>query len=125
MDCRSGAPGPRQENRIATVQGMFVGTHYATDMCECCKVKQLTNDQVIGSRWLIDSGASVHICKDRGLLKNVRSVNESVVIGKDTKTVVTVCGTVELRALGTRKQLVLSNIILFAPDFTKNIIRVA
>ena len=103
---------------------MFVGTHYATDMCECCKVEQLTNDQVIGSRWLIDSGASVHICKDRGLLKNVRKVNESVVIGDGTEIVATVCGTVDLRTVGTGKQLVLSN-VLFAPEFTKNIISVA
>ena len=66
----------------------------------------------------------MHICKDRDLLKNVRSVNKSVVIGDGTEIVATVCGTVKLRTIGTGEQLVLSN-VLFAPEFTKNVISVA
>ena len=73
---------------------------------------------------MIDSGASVHICKDRSLLKNVRRVSESVVIGDGTEVVATLSGTVSLHTTEKGKQLSLSN-VLFAPEFTKNIISVA
>ncbi len=122
-DCRGGGPARSYYNRTAAFQGMFIGMHYTANICECCKVEKLTDNQVIGSRWLIDSGASVHICKDRDLLKNVRSVNESVVIGDGTKIVATMCGTVKLRTIGTWK----TTCALKCPlcPFTKNIISVA
>jgi hypothetical protein len=120
-ECRGGAP--KQENRTA-VESMFVGIHHAGDLCGECAAAANSTKTKRESRWLIDSGASVHICKDRDLLKDVKNVSETVVIGDGTEVVATLSGTVNLITTEKGKQLSLSN-VLYAPEFTKNIISVA
>ncbi len=76
------------------------------------------------SRWMIDSRASVHICKDRDLLKNMKNVSETVVIGDGTKVVTRLSSFVNLVTTEKGKQLSILN-VLYALEFTKNIISIA
>ncbi len=68
--------------------------HFASDLCGGSVAAANSTSTRKESRWLIDSGSSVHICKDRSLLKNERLLSKSVVIGDGTEVVATLSGTV-------------------------------
>ena len=78
------------------------------------------------SSWLIDTGATDHICKDLALLNGVVPYSAELVTGKkEAKMVIEQCGSLLLRPRGGEYREVTISKVLYSKDATMNIISVA
>jgi hypothetical protein len=71
--------------------------------------------------WLVDSGASHHVCSDRNMLTNMRKSNVKSMITANHDVVVKGQGDVQLRVSehGARKIVQVCD-VLYVPDFVAN-----
>jgi hypothetical protein len=107
------------EDANTTTQGMFVVT------CIEARYNEEVNDTCVHKdRWLLDSGATVHICNDERIMEDKRAVRETVLVGNGAAIVATVSGTVTLTTTDKGKVLKLTN-VLYAPEFKQNIISIS
>ena len=123
-ECTSNSASKNNRNEennttTSTQQGMFVAT--------CVEISY--NEEVnlardVRNRWLLDSGATVHICTDVRMMEDKKQVSETVVVGNGTEIVSTVSGTVTLTTTDEGKRLKLTD-VLYAPEFKQNIISVS
>ncbi|CAG8897455.1 unnamed protein product [Penicillium nalgiovense] len=84
-----------------------------------------TRYNLIRDRWLIDTGAQVHICNNRSLFIEFQETESSIRVG-DTETMVDGIGTVLIYGVSPRedetpKQMMLFN-VRYSPGFHTNII---
>ena len=72
------------------------------------------------SGWLLDCGATIHVCNNRGMFKTFENADgEEVKMGNGSRASVRGKGTVELN-ITSGKMLSLLN-VLFVPDIRKNL----
>ena len=93
-------------------------------------VEERENSKILGEEnkaefvvnWYLDSGAAIHVCKDRNLFTSYKeSANMSfAVMGNNSKAAIEGTGTIEL-CLATGKTLVLHN-VNFVPDSSLNLV---
>nr|GEV36325.1 zinc finger, CCHC-type [Tanacetum cinerariifolium] len=100
-------------------QSMFNKSHqiyYVTYVSEAFFVQ---DDDVA---WWVDSGATMHVCKDRCWFKIYESLNDGsiLLIGNESTTLVHGCGCVDLR-FSSRKVVSLLN-VLHVPNVRKNLV---
>lgn len=78
-------------------------------------------DAISSHQWILDSGASVHICSDEKLLKSVRKLDQEqkVFLPDGSAQVVQFVGSAQLTT-----KLILEDVLL-APSFTHNLVSVA
>ncbi|GJR97498.1 zinc finger, CCHC-type containing protein [Tanacetum coccineum] len=100
-------------------QSMFNKSHqiyYVTYVSEAFFVQ---DDDVA---WWVDSGATMHVCKDRCLFKTYESLNDGSILhmGNESTTLVHGRGYVDLR-FSSRKVVYLLN-VLHVPNIRKNLI---
>ena len=107
------------EDANTTTQGMFVVT-----CIEARYNEEVNYTCVHKDRWLLDSGATVHICNDERIMEDKRAVRETVLVGNGAAIVATVSGTVTLTTTDKGKVLKLTN-VLYAPEFKQNIISIS
>ena len=81
------------------------------------------NGTSFGERWLIDSGASVHVTNNKELLFNVRTATESVTVGNGQEAKATLKGNVILKNELGSGTIKLKD-VLYIKDFYKNIMSV-
>lgn len=85
-----------------------------------------TNSTTIQSGWWLDSGATVHVCKDKNMFKQFEDVVDSnvqkVLMANKTFAKVDGKGTVEID-FGSGKKITLFN-VLYIPEIRKNLISI-
>ena len=78
---------------------------------------------VVRNCWLLNSGATVHICTEVRMMEDKKQVSETVMVGNGTEIVSTVSGTVTLTTTDEGKHLKLTD-VPYAPELKQNIISV-
>lgn len=78
-------------------------------------------DEISTKQWILDSGASIHICCNSDLMNNVKKLNtkQSIYLPDGSRQSIEFIGTVQLTA-----DLVLSK-VFFAPSFAHNLVSVS
>lgn len=101
----------------STVSSDDPGASHSTGTC----LSTFAPHSLIPSRcWIVDSGASRHICSNIGAFISMRPIRNSVVtLPNNSRIVVKFCGTVRLNL-----QLVLTD-VLFVPEFKFNLFSVS
>lgn len=80
------------------------------------------NESGSGSRWIIDSGSTTHICRDRHLFTELRHHNELVKLADGSTINCDSIGTVELE---TADRIMEITDVLFVPRFDANLFSVS
>jgi hypothetical protein len=75
--------------------------------------------------WLVDSGATHHMCHTKSQLRKLRKSSKirHVVLGNSTRSVVDSVGTADLQ-LGGSKPCITLNEVLFVPNLRSNLLSV-
>lgn len=76
------------------------------------------------NQWILDSGATSHICSEKAYFSSLRSHDSTLYWGKAKSTEITGIGTIKIRFQSTGKTAKIEN-CLYAPDLGVNLISIA
>lgn len=97
-----------KKQKICTVSDVNVAT------------KNESNERDI---WLLDSGASTHVCNTPSMFEDIEPENSSIVVGDDREVAVTGRGTVKLRVFVDNKTNILRlHDVALVPDLGVNLV---
>ena len=91
-------------------------------------VKNKTNDVIKRNRdWIIDSGATSHMCNDRKLFVDLNDKNEEVELGDGYTVAVKGSGRIkmEMEIPGRKTKLCMLSEVLYVPDLSYNLMSVS
>ena len=75
------------------------------------------------SKWLLDSGASTHVCNSPSMFEDIEPAYSSIIVGDDREVAVTGRGTVKLKVVADNKTNILRlNDVALVPDLGVNLV---
>lgn len=97
-----------KKQKVCTVSDVYVAT------------KNESNEK---DKWLLDSGASTHVCNDPSMFEEIEPEYSSIVVGDDREVAVTGRGTVRLKvSANNRTNILRLNDVALVPDLSVNLV---
>lgn len=114
-----------EENYVAMISNMFSNMEISEINDAMAMVSEI-NSTTVQSSWWIDSGATVHVCKDKYMFKQFEEIVDSsvqeVLMANNALAKVAGKGTVEIDFTSGKKITLLN--VLFIPEIRKNLVSI-
>jgi len=114
-----------EENYVAMISNMFSNMEISGINDAMAMVSEI-NSTTVQSGWWIDSGATVHVCKDKYMFKQFEEIVDSnvqeVLMANNALAKVAGKGTVEIDFTSGKKITLLN--VLFIPEIRKNLVSI-